>query len=240
MVLQPGIVKASGIDALVSGYSPEKVEEEKKILLKENKIQSLLEKFDAFNSAPGNWIIANICGKYLKPVRECLSPAEIDLFLRIVEEKYDKIGGLTGRFINHLIRISYSEGHRKFTLHPKARLNDLVNHFYSYKDRLELDVFGNLGYMCASSAARIHLTVHGDPGSHFANWADYCTFTIHGNTGGCALHAASCRFRSPNKKTIEQLQGTVNQGTKKHPSYNSIIFIHPDGREEVVRKYDGR
>ena len=56
--------------------------------------------------------------------------------------------------------------------------------------------------------------------------------TIIGNTGDwCGWGSRNLSYKTPNKKTLDKMLKNVKKG-------NRIIFVHPDGSEEIMRRYN--
>ena len=119
----------------------------------------------------------------------------------------------------------------------------------------------SVGRECGRLARKCHFTIEGDTYSRCGASAEDSTFVVKGNTymsfgyraknctfqlHGKALHiqglgakAENCTFKTPNKETLEKMLKAIPTEVGTHfetprQSYNKIVFIHEDGREEKI------
>ena len=91
------------------------------------------------------------------------------------------------------------------TIHGSAR------NLAQYAHRIIIDVFGNVEGMIGYNTFDSIFTIHGE----------VQTECIH------LLSAHGCVIESTDRKTVEMLQRVIE-------SFNQIIFVHPDGRKEIL------
>ena len=206
------IKKGKGIEDLFKGFIPVKPEELKEIEVAEGRFQGLMGEYERFLDME--------CGDLdnrLNKITDILTPTDINLFLQttIRHEQHKNYDWATGHFISELIQNSYDAGHNDFTLSTTAlkRIHNLGSYLEGTKKRpLEITIKGNIGYSCGCSAKNAAFNIKG-------NARDSCGFCAENST-----------FKTPNRRTLKKMLKEVSES-------NRIIFIHPDGTEEIVKDY---
>ena len=194
MEIDTAIKKSKGIDRLVSGYSPGKVEEERKIETTDSKLGCLLDVYEEALECMGSWDDNSDedydwieC--YLKSKRRretILSPQEMNSFLQLTyiftgDFMYQKN---TSVFLNRLLQVSYDAGHNEFCLNtnslpPFDFLGSSVRG--NRKRPLKITVDGNLGKQAFSNTEYVHGRVMGDVYESFASNCSHSRYLVEGN-----------------------------------------------------------
>ncbi len=297
MVIEQLEIKRTGIDNLVSGYSPGKVEEENHLQTisgdREKVIHHLTEKYIRC-MAKYNFRHPWECHAQIrnqKIIDETLLPEEIDQFLQdsvqFAEQKYYR--HVTGVFISELVNNSFLAGNNNFSIHTESipECWQLFSNSGGIEERiLHLDFYGptmngtcnNVGYMlltfhngvgseeCVHMVGKSKVIVHGDvEWEHFAEVAKKSEIIVYGNaSGGIAsgakdsiitihgsipedaylipedwedhgwkiLRCKNSVYRTTNRDTLEIFRTNLPEG-------NKVVFIDKDGKEEIVRDYNG-
>ncbi len=228
--METAITKGKGIDTLVRGYSPNKVEEEKEMQCKgDPALQEVIEKYEAsvFDKPKPD----------LHDYSEVLTPEQIKHFAIWILQ-YDQVGNysiLRSSVLKKLIANSYQAGHNNFFI-PKE--NSTWGYVGSNLDasgrKCKIDVSGRV-HGCGVESVNVDITVHGGV-ALFAYRTKDSVFTFNGeivtdvrkeHRKYLARGARHCIFRTPHEENIEKLQHFVPWG-------NRIILIKGE-EEEVVR-----
>ncbi|MBT6774150.1 hypothetical protein HOA91_02165 [Candidatus Woesearchaeota archaeon] len=189
-------------------------------------------------------------------ITETLTPKNINKFLQlcVCYENMDLYNPNTGFLISRLIRNSYHKGHRTFNFDISG-LNpiDQFGSFLKGKERkqIKVNVVGDLGYepfqdveygvfcingnvrgLCGMGAKNSKFIINGNSGIQIGHDSERCTFVLNGedHSRSYSNHLLSNTFKTPNKKTLNILLDEVCSG-------NRIVYIHSNGKEEVVRSY---
>ena len=234
--MEAAISKAKGIDRLVKGYSPGKVEEEKNI--KENltwrKYKDALQMKDF--------------GDFLKGcIDEVLTPRQINGYIHVVGSnlKDYQEGTVAGCFISRLVQKSYDAGNKDFSLrNPHPELNNLCSFL---KGDMCIEVYGHAGMDFAAGSKGCTFTINCSSRA-IGHMAQNCTFIINEKISRVD-QGRRCTYKTSLRDMLELLVSWVSKTdyvldydattrrTICRPSYNKIIFIHGDGQEEIVRNY---
>ena len=95
---------------------------------------------------------------------------------------------------------------------------------------------GNIGWGAGHESKICEYTILGDTLFVCGLESTDCTYTITGTVGSSAgFDSKNSTFKTNNPKTLEYLLSdlvSVNQDGQ--PSHNKLVFIHPDGREELM------
>ncbi len=252
--------KGKGIDGLVSGYSPGKVEEEKIATTHgDSPLHKLMDRFEYFMEH-----IIYPESRPLYDVNHSFPPEQVSSILQIMTkyEKHRYYRRAAGLFINRLVQNSYNNGHNDFHLQIYSPIHDfchkllggikkqplrlavegdLGRHFASSCKDVSVTVDGNLDMYCCKNAERSQFIIQGRAGECCALNAKHCTFTLEGDVGySCGKHAMASAFRTSNKRTLDLLIANVGKRNQLNlTTGNKIIFVHLNGEEEVVRDYSG-
>ena len=93
------------------------------------------------------------------------------------------------------------------------------------------NIRGNTGDWYGSKSNFSTFNITGDTGDQCGDLSGKSTFNITGDTGlRCGQASINSTFKTPNRKTLEKMLKDVSK-------YNRVIFINPDGTEEIVRDY---
>lgn len=201
------------------------------------------------------------CQMIRETITETLTPQEINAFLQATSayEYLENYSTNTGLFITELIKNSYKQGHDNCYLDtidlPSLNfigysLNPIDFKLNATEKKLVVTIYGDVGNACGAFTQNVVFDVRGSAGELYGFVSRNSTFRVRVNAGwgcgGCTLDStfiiegdvgAKCgdiahhsTFKTPNQKTLEKLKNTVlrNKG-------NKIIFIHPDGREQIVQ-----
>ncbi len=201
------ITRKRGIDHLVSGYSPGKVEGEKEV--EEN--PDIAAAFAQYKEMLRVSDIAR--GDLIKELDIILNPRQVEAFvLRTSPDHHLPNFFYSGEFFSKLIQNSYEAGYNDFNF-------DTQNRIIHY-----------LPYNCQGSKERpLSLTIHGELGIGFADNVEHLNIALHGTLGykRFARYAFHCTFKTSN---MEALFYFVRNLTRN----NEVIFIHKNGEEEPV------
>ena len=107
------------------------------------------------------------------------------------------------------------------------------------------NVQGNTERSCGLYSENSTFNIQGNTDDNCGESSKNSTFNIEGNAGfGCGLDAKNSTFRTPNKENLKKMIRDVPK-TWEDPktkevdlSGNRVVFISPDGTEEVMRDYD--
>ena len=240
------IKKGKGIDDVVRGISPGRVEDERLVeVVGERRFADLLERFGAYVTS---WKLDRL------PREEdiVLSPSEINELLQATvqyenSEDYLFLGSV---FLNHLIKYSYENGNNGFRLDTTnlLPLTKLGNNLHGERgNRLKLVIDGNVGnYLCEGVSYMVlsvkgdvkyrgchnmkhsRVTIDGNVGQEFAKEARNSIFMLNGEAGVCCGEGATgCTFYTTNGMTRERLRVFAARR-------NRVVYIRPDGKKEQV------
>ncbi len=188
------IKKRKGIDNLISGYSPQEVEEENKVIVKgESLLQRIIEKQNRLSPIRNKTKTeAGQLEVYLeieKLFMEALSPEEIAVLPSILNstDRPDKIIGKM--ILSRLLRNSYLAGNNGFCL-SGIEMDFFGKQMAGTEDRfLKLTHQGG-GYNCFYEGLFLNITAIGHQGTRYGCDCKKCVFYIDGNSenslGSCA------------------------------------------------------
>jgi len=225
--MQTEIRKGKGIEGLV-GYTP-KVEEARDIEATEHVFSDLYERYvhclDDKTPVP----------EY-KTITDILTPNQINLFLQqtILYENHPNHSDKTGKFLSQLIQNSYDSGKNNFTLNTTA-LKETNAIGYKIKGtptkNIEITITGNTEDTCGWHSKNTTFNITGNTGDNCGLSSRHSTFTIRGTVGEfCGLFSDHLTYKTPNKETLDKL-------LKDALGDHKLIFIHPNGTEEIKRDY---
>jgi len=102
-------------------------------------------------------------------------------------------------------------------------------HFGYDAKRSTFNITGNTGDMCGGSSNKSVFAITGNTGIR-CGWNSFrSNYLIKGNIGEeCGFETSKLVFRTPNEQTLQKMLKDV-------PKKNRVIFIHPDGTEEIIR-----
>ncbi len=248
------VKKTKAINDLVSGYSPQKVEDEKKVIsVGENRFVQLMEQYEIFRATEvgidallsGNYVL----GESSYGPETSLTPAEIAGFLQAVESNDNEPSFMKGLFVGRLVQNSYNDGHNNFTFNTSYQTYNLCFLRGTKDNPVSITIAGDIGGWCGQKVEHTIWTVKGNVGDCFGEGAKKSTFvvfgdtyrhsccntfetefTFHGEVGyGCGWHSKDSVFRTTNKMALKVLSRDV----KRH---NEIRFVNPDGTEKRIRR----
>jgi len=231
------IRRQNGIDGLVSGYSPGKVEGQKE-LETIGGFQELLNKYQK-NLARGVVGLVELVD-FLNTdnkISEILPPADIQSFLQAVRPyRYNRhFSSVTPRLLNQLIQNSYEAGYNDFHLNLYSIMKAVCSEVHgSDSNPICIEIEGYVGNSSVSSVNRATIKVKGDTGplfgslardstiyidgnvgQLFANRAERCTFILHGQAelyhvqGPREICSTGCTFKTSNQETYHRLLNDV-------------------------------
>ncbi len=238
------VKKSKAIDNLISGYSPQKVEEEKEVS-PESSFDGLKEMFDIYK-AHGFFGRGFVSGIFLPKINAILTPAEINSYYQSTityRSFFHLINSRRGEFTARLINNSYQAGYNNFyinTLNLKGI--ESLSYFQGRPDNpLRITINGDCGNSCSREVKYTEFIFKGYvPDCGY--WSENSTFVFseipHGTIG---MASQDCLFKTTDPNTLKGLikrVPQVNTRTNK-PSGHKVILIHPDGEEELVADYSG-
>ena len=245
------IKKGKGINDVVRGITPGRVEDERRVeVVDENEFSELMDKCFKFVD-DDNYRHLYDPDKLRASLRGyVLTPSQINYFLQATIELESCKGYAHSvcRFMRPLIQNSYDAGHNGFTLNTKdlPLIGSVGWSLKGTEDRLlMLGVEGDAGNILGLGARHACFTLNGNyVGDNLGSTAFYSTFILNVEDTGkdSGFVAGDCTFKTPNREVLSKLIDSVSRVDgdifgKRKPSYNKIIFIHPDGTEETVRNY---
>jgi len=256
------IIRKKGIDGFVSGYSPGKVEEEASAIVR-NKID-LNDLANRLNQAPRTWPIE----KDFLIDDEVLTPKEIRILTSVLmaygppEYTGEYINNLIMnsyndghnnfrldlQFAPDLKYVLYNHDHRIMGTENNpiiVEINGDLSGSYMLFALRYANVTINGNPACAGEVGRdISVIVNGNVSYHLGSSCLDSNFFVSGSVGGSRGDAsANCTFRTSSKSTLKKfLQPYCKWGVPleydSKPNGNKIIFVHPDGREELMAGQD--
>ncbi len=258
------IKKGSGIDNLVSGYCPGKVDKEK-IISVDNHVGGLYKKYqtavESHDFTKINQIVRFIT--LSDDVDDVFSPEEIsgifDTFQKLVNNGENDLGV----FISKLLQNSYDAGYNNFSLSVSSKVFSLGSYIRGNEDRLLVlgvagqDIPGGGGstrYVSYRFQNESPIVGWGARDSQFVfygsakacgNKAKRCEFIFRGEVGRfVGMDALDCTFKAHSQGAIDVLTSCIpdiyHKGDHSFRTGNRIIFIHEDGEEEIVADYSVR
>ena len=251
------IKKKKGIDNLVSGYSPSKVEEE--IVLESSSFREEHEElFLNYHTDLETRHSPHYCRRHspFNHIKDVLLPEEINIFLlsTVPYEKYDSYSRTTGWMVSKLIQNSFDVGYDDFSLRAGFfQLDFLASYLRGRKEKpVQVEIFGNCGQDVAYGMRWVDLVIHGNVYNNSFRSVLDSTITLHGMAEGWGIAqlGAGTTFKTSNSKALDVLlknvpliKPVVFPGKKinvignKVASGHRIIFIHSSGEEEVIADY---
>ncbi len=224
------VIKRKGIDHLVSGYSPRKVEDEREAeAVGGNDFTLLLQKYKKYlDNGYHPQSLFDFLNR-LHYVDEMLTSSGINAFLQTVTIIYQDYGSdynrHTGKFISKLIQNSFNAGYNKFSLSmPTPSFSSVASFLKGRKNEpIELCIQGKVGGNCGRFTEYVNLTVDGDASHLFASQSENCCFTVKGDVG------SSCGGSS--WLSTFDIHGSVRQCLAAKASHSQFI-IHGDVGED--------
>ena len=249
--METAITKKKGIDSLVSGYTPGKVEEKKEMTVRgENNFHQLYGSFEEFISGPCSLFADQLSDELNRSLSyQILSPSEINTFLSgmIQFENLPFYKMHAAFFISKLIQDSYEAGNNDFTIDATilSEMSHLGSHLKGKEDAplrttirgdglrylgansryTKIRYEGNADLGFGASAENCKFILQGDAGSYFALNASDSIFTINGSIIDVAT-PHHCTFKTDNKETLERLKEII-------PVHNKIIYIDKEGEHNI-------
>src|SRR3989344_3998270 len=183
-------------------------------------------------------------------------------------EEHENYLDRTGLFATALIQTAYNAGFNDFVLEPKGTqpLNwigvwlegtqnnpiRLTNNAQTGKNCGALTKHSTItnnaqtGDYCGHEAEHSTITNNAQTGDYCGYRAEHSTITNNAKTeDNCGLRAEHSTFKTNNPETLKEILRDISnlkinlylECTDTH-SGNKIIFIHPDGTEEVIKDYE--
>ncbi len=216
--METEIRKDKGIDNLVNGYSPRKVEEEKRMIHVERDLKEIVEKYEMIIKKFKHER-ADFNTRIQQYFQEILTPGQINVFLTMVSGCDDHMPTKgTALILTKLIQNSYLNGHNGFSLNIcdspdcyclggylagtsenkiKIRLNgDLNNHAFHYSMHLQARLTGNARYGFADHAKDSSFEIAGNVYDSCGVNAKRISLFLHGNAGkSLGVYAKDSHFQ---------------------------------------------
>ena len=244
------IKKGKGIDDVVRGITPGRVENERLIEqvgpcfgdIMERMRMFLDDSSDMYQQRKGGNIVE--CGGYADGL--VLTPSQIEAFLKstVVYETHNnyRYGSF---FINRLIQNSYGAGNNGFVLvdcEPGFGLYGLPQNLKGEKGRLmKIDHNGRLAEkLTGTLCEHVELVIHGRATKYIAQAGRNSTFVfMKGYESACGDNSEDCRFMTPHEPTLRKLIEDIpkTRNLRGGPSGNSIVFMKSDGTNVVKVQY---
>ena len=232
------IKKGGGIDEILKGQTPGKLDVEKEpAVARREEFETLLLKYELaleLDISPRE--------KYLREMKKTvgvLTPEEIDLFLQttVRYENHEKYCSSTGYFISRLIQDSYDAGHNDFTLNTKGLrgLDKLCTELKGKKKNpLKVTINGNAGNCCGEDSKRSLFYIEGNAGDDCGRVSKKSVFCVSGDVGSkCGSWSKKSTFKTPNRETLGKMYKDIDDS-----KYGGrVVFIKPDGTEEEVLNF---
>jgi len=225
--MQTEIRKGKGIEGLVKAGQ---VEEARRISTESGHFEELEELYKRELDFKAE-------GHSSRPIlTQILTPEQVNTFLQttVKYEKHKNYTDSTGLFISRLIQNSYDHGYNSFTLDTTALKEiDTIGYIKGTpRNPIEITIIGNTGNVCGYRTKYITFNITGNIGHNCGFESRNSTFNITGNVGSlCGILSKDSTYKTSNKKTLDRMLKDVNEG-------NRIIFIHPNGTEEIKRDYE--
>jgi len=242
--MQTEIRKGKGIEGLVEN-APIASEEESNIkTVEEPDFKALMRQYETCLEATlfNNILIRN----WNLSLSKAPTPNTINTVLQTtIAYKHNKgIGSMnygwnTGVFITKLIQKSYDAGHNDFRINVKqlpGSISNLGKQLTGKEDRpIQLTIIGNPGSCCGHYSEYLDLRIEGCHGYHFGENLKNSTFYI----SGALLIGGADYFGKESENSIFKTSGKdyLDRMLREVPDSNRVVFVHPDGTEEVKRDY---
>ncbi len=190
--------KSKGIQDLVRGYTPGKVEEEIKPDFPENKLAEVVASYEnILNSCEYSFTLEEQ-RTLRRKIKLVLKPVLIKSFIYYAH-KYSRVNGFyfaTSIFINQLIRNSYQAGFNDFSL-------DIIYNHQRYclgltgekKRPIKLNIQGNVFYDDLRRCQNVEAEIHGDCDSFCGHYCRNVKIVCYGSAGyGFGERSRESRF----------------------------------------------
>lgn len=160
----------TGIDQLVEGYTPAKIENERNIeVVGADSIGAALKKYQHLLTIIDYFERKEVAQILKETTPELFTSEEINTLLPGTAEFQDYLGysWYTAMFINQLLKNSYQQGNTQFNLEVR-----------------NLPALEGLGHSLIGTEEKpISLTIHGDVGNYCGKYAQHSNFNLNGNAG---------------------------------------------------------
>ncbi|HLC46191.1 MAG TPA: hypothetical protein VJI75_00455 [Candidatus Nanoarchaeia archaeon] len=168
-----------------------------------------------------------------------LTSGQINQFIEatIEYEEHKKYLDRTGLFVSALIQIAYNAGFNDFVLEPKG--TQPLNMIGAYlkgteKDPIRLTNNARTGDSCGWRSEYINITNNTRTGYNCGGYTKYSIMTSYSQIkSGCGWNAEHSIYKTNNPETLRNILYNLNES-----SGNKVIFIHPDGTEEIRAHYE--
>ena len=208
---------------------------------------------------PDDFRYGSFKGDALKHLLIAPTPAEINVFVQSNPqfEKQKNNINIFSPFVTRLLQNSYDQGHNNFMI-PQNTLSKTVWHGFGQmltgqKEKpLQIELCADMEADFMHGATYVHAKLVGNALDYFGGSAQYSTLEATGIVETCAEKAEEstfiinevlnanwesedvpirCIFKTHNPKTKQSLVQNL-------PSGNRIIYVHSNGKEQIVRDYD--
>ena len=229
------------LDKILRDLNPKSVEERKKMVVVPHSLLSVMERYLELRDNC-HYNCSGIL-EHISSLEHVLSPSAIETFSSLVMEYDDHhFGWIRGQVITQLIQNSYDAGFNNFNLYlirfPGMRIGYGGNLVGKKDNNIFLTIRDSVDQVGIASSAQ-HVTIYFEseykdiflPGGDNAK---NCTFVFYKDMGLVVKHqssqgvSANCTYKTNMESTLGPLLLGFDKGYG-----NKIIFIHPDGSEEL-------
>ena len=258
------IKKGKGIEGLVEGFEGKPEEERQIELASSADMDRVVKQYGVFlgiTKADTSVESPSTAGRFdkIRTAQMCvevLSPEQIASFMFMTHKFSAHLNYLTqtGQYASQLVQNSYDAGNNGFLLNAgeNGDIGDLATWLKGEKERpIEVTIIGdygaywghhsencilhirgNAGFSCGKTSVNLIVEIDGNAGPSCGWFTKGSIFTINGDVGeSCGFGSKKSTFKTPNRETLKTM-------FKEVPEDNRVVFIHPDGTEEIVREYN--
>ena len=230
------IIRKRGIDTLVSGYVPQKVEEEKKTTIIAGKdYHNLLARYEHFLGEVQYWGPYDLFQEAMdetEEIEDILKPNEINSLLQLtyLYEEHDDFW-MTGHFMWRLFDNSIRAGYMNFTVKAHPEISSFCGHLRgTAEEPLLINVKGKTGGGLCSCCRNVICRLDGDAGDYVGEFSRDSEFTINGDIGiNCGYRSINCSFKTGNKETLQKMLLSA-------PRKSSVWYVE-DGIAKRKRRF---
>ncbi|MBI2669409.1 hypothetical protein HYX14_06220 [Candidatus Woesearchaeota archaeon] len=231
-MMQATIRRGGGLEHLISGMKPQQPETERHLEpVGEHPFSALLEKYKAF-------LDDRTYGDHHKKnadLTDILNPEHINAFLQstVIHGNHEQYKERTGLFLSRLLQNSYNAGNNGFQVDTRSTgaLDNLGVFLEGTKEKpIRLTITGDVGDDCGAYSTNGNYMITGDVGYDCGRLSINGTYTINGSVGEwCGFLSKDGTYRTPNRTTVEKFIRMILDA-------NRVIYITPEGREEVIKR----
>jgi len=259
-------LKKKSLEESLSVHTAQVESESRVEVVGENKFKLLLNQYGEFldkisGVAFPYWYEdqIEIYNPLLLKIQELLNPEEINRFLQMttIYEDHPLYIGNTGIFISRLMSLDLHHSKRQeFDLNVEnlellSGLPMLLKSMSANKP-LKVNIYGDVDHCVGADSQYTIFDIHGDVGNEAGKGSKHCQYIFRGKVGmnvgliaengtftflgqkKCELPVFSsdmgATYKFDNRDLADEIFDKVDPG-------NIVVYIHPNGREEVVRDY---